>query len=136
MARGEPGALLLIETLPLALPTVVGEYVALNEVLCPGLRVSGTVMPLMGNPVPEALAAEIVTLAVPEFVNVTVCDPLLPTSTLPKLTLAGLGVSCPCTPAPLREMAAGELVALLVTLTLPVTLPVTPGANSTFSVTD
>jgi hypothetical protein len=33
-------------------------------------------------------------------------------------------------------MAAGELVALLVTLTLPVTLPVTPGANNTFSVTD
>jgi hypothetical protein len=33
-------------------------------------------------------------------------------------------------------MAAGELVALLVTLTLPVTLPVTPGPNSTFIVTD
>jgi len=134
--RGEPGALLVMETLPLALPAVVGENVALKEVLCPGLRVSGAVMPLMVNPVPDALAAEMVTLAVPEFVNVTVCDPLLPTSTLPKLTLAGLGVSCPWTPVPAREMAAGELVALLATLTLPVTLPVTPGANNTFSVTD
>ena len=128
--------MLLMETLPLALPAVVGENVAVNEVLCAGLRVSGAVTPLMVNPVPEALAAEMVTLAVPEFVNVTVCDPLLPTSTLPKLTLTGLGVSCPCTPVPAREMAAGELLALLVTLTLPVTLPVTPGANSTFSVTD
>jgi hypothetical protein len=136
IVSGEPGALLVIEAVPLALPAVVGENVALKEVLCPGLRVSGAVMPLMVNPVPDALAAEMVTLAVPEFVNVTVCDPLLPTSTLPKLTLAGLGVSCPCTPVPAREMAAGELVALLVTLTLPVTLPVTPGANSTFSVTD
>src|SRR2546427_5446850 len=107
--RGEPGALLVMETLPLALPAVVGENVALKEVLCPGLRVSGAVMPLMVNPVPDALAAEMVTLAVPELVNVTVCDPLLPTSTLPKLTLAGLGVSCPWTPVPAREMAAGEL---------------------------
>src|SRR5712692_6052894 len=134
--RGEPGALLVMETLPLALPVAAGEYVAVNEVLCPGLRVSGAVMPLMVNPVPDTLAAEMVTLAVPEFVNVIGTGALLPTSTLPKLTLAGLGVSCPCTPVPAREMAAGELVALLVTLTLPVTLPVTPGANNTFSVTD
>src|SRR3989442_6026140 len=66
-------------------------------------------MPLMVNPVPEALAAEMVTLAVPEFVNVTVCDPLLPTSTLPKLTLAGLGVSCPCTPVPARDRKSTRL---------------------------
>src|SRR5258708_3159721 len=134
--RGGPGALLLMETLPLALRVAEGANCALNVVLCPAASVSGTDKPAMPKPVPEALAAEMVTLAVPEFVNVTVCDPLLPTSTLPKLTLAGLGVSCPCTPVPAREMAAGELVALLVTLTLPVTLPVTPGANNTFSVTD
>src|SRR5438128_2601104 len=78
IARGEPGASLVIEAVPLALPAVVGENVALKEVFCPGLRVSGAVMPLMVNPVPEALAAEMVTLAVPEFVKVTVCDPLLP----------------------------------------------------------
>src|SRR5260370_885178 len=100
IVRGEPGALLVIEAVPLALPAVVGENVVLKEVLCPGLRVSGAVIPLMVNPVPEALAAEMATLAVPELVNVTVCDPLLPTRTFPKLTLAGLAASCPCVPVP------------------------------------
>jgi len=128
--------LLVMETLPLALPVTDGANCALNVVLPPAASVSGTDKPVRLNPVPEALAAEMVTLAVPELLNVMVCVPLLPTSTLPKLTLAGLGVSCPCTPVPARERAAGELVALLVTLTLPVTLPVTPGANNTFSVTD
>ena len=114
--------------------SVVGENVALKEVLCPGLRVSGAVMPLMVNPVPEALAAEMVTLAVPELVNVTVCDPLLPTKTFPKLTLAGLAASVPCTAVPLKPIVAGELVALLATETLPVTLPAAVGANATFRV--
>jgi len=90
----------------------------------------------MLKPVPEALAAEIVTLAVPELVNVTVCDALLPTRTFPKLTLAGLDASVPCTAVPLKPIVAGELVALLATDTLPVTLPAAVGANATFRVTD
>src|SRR5712691_9546496 len=94
MARGEPGALLLMETLPLALPAAAGENVAVNEVLCPGLRVSGAVMPLMVNPVPEALAAEIVTLAVPVFFKVIVCELLFPVMTLPKAALDGVAESC------------------------------------------
>jgi hypothetical protein len=49
----------------------------------------------MAKPEPEALAEEIVMLAVPEFVRATDCDPWLPTPTLPKLTLVGLAVSCP-----------------------------------------
>src|SRR5713226_7428130 len=117
--RGEPGALLVMETLPLALPVAAGEYVAVNEVLCPGLRVSGAVMPLMVNPVPEALAAEIVKLAVPELLNVMVCVPLLPTSTFPKLKLEGLAVSAPCTPDPLRATLAGEFGASLVIGSVP-----------------
>jgi hypothetical protein len=123
-----------METLPLALPVAEGANCALNVVFCPAASASGTDKPAMLKPVPEALAAEIVTLAVPEFVNVTVCDALLPTNTLPKLTLAGLGVSCPCSPVPLREMAAGELVALLTTETLPVALPATVGAKTTLNV--
>jgi len=72
IASGEPGALLVIETLPLALPVVVGVNLAVNEVFAPALIVTGTVIPLMLKPVPDALAAEIVTLAVPEFVSVMV----------------------------------------------------------------
>jgi hypothetical protein len=49
----------------------------------------------MAKPVPETLAEETVILAVPAFVRVMDCDPLLPRATLPKLTLVGLAVSCP-----------------------------------------
>jgi len=51
--------------------------------------------PATAKPVPEALADEIVMLAVPEFVRVIDCNPLLPTATLPKLTFAELAVSFP-----------------------------------------
>lgn len=51
--------------------------------------------PATAKPVPETPADEIVMLAVPEFVRVMDCDPLLPTATLPKLTLVGLAVSFP-----------------------------------------
>ena len=53
------------------------------------------VNPVMLNPVPDAPAAEMVTLAVPVFVSVTGTDPLAPVSTLPKGTLVGLAESCP-----------------------------------------
>ena len=55
----------------------------------------GVDMPAMAKPVPEALADEIVILVLPEFVRVIGCNPLLPTATLPKLTLIELAVSCP-----------------------------------------
>lgn len=64
--------MLTIDTLPVALPAAVGENLAVNDVLCPAVSVSGAVRPVMLNPVPDVLACEIVTLAVPEFVNVIV----------------------------------------------------------------
>ena len=57
-----------------------------------------------------------------------------PTVTLPKLTLAGITEICGCTPLPLSEIVAGELVALLATLRLPVALPAAAGAKLTVSV--
>ena len=56
IVRGEPGALLVSETLPVAFPEPVGVKVAVNEALCPLLIVVGTDRPLMLNPVPEATA--------------------------------------------------------------------------------
>jgi hypothetical protein len=41
-----------------------------------------------------------------------------------------------CTPVPVVEIVAGELVALLATVTPPVTLPVDVGAKVTFKVAD
>src|SRR5712671_729985 len=70
-----------------------------------------------------------VALAVPELLNVKVCVPLLPTSTLPKLKLEGLAVSVPCTPVPLNAIAAGDPGALLLMEMLPEALPVDAGKN-------
>jgi hypothetical protein len=121
--------LLVIETLPLALPVAEGANCALKVVFCPAARVSGTDKPEMLKPVPAALAAEIVTLAVPELLNVKVCVPLLLTSTFPKLKLEGLAVSVPCTPVPLNVIAAGDPGALLPMEMFPEALPVDAAKN-------
>lgn len=129
IVRGDPGALLTIEMLPVALPAVVGANFAVSVVVRPAPRVCGVVIPLMLNPAPDALACEMVRLAVPEFVNVISCEPLLPTPTEPKLTLAGFAPSCPCVPVPDKVTAAGEPEALLTTEMLPVAAPADVGAK-------
>ena len=118
-----------METLSVALPVAEGANCALKVVFWPAARVSGTDKPVMLKPVPEALAAEMVTLAVPELLNVKVCVPLLPTNTFPKLKLDGLAVSVPCTPVPLNAIAAGDPGALLLMAIFPEALPVDAGRN-------
>jgi len=93
------------------------------------VSVSGVANPVMLKPVPEAEAAEMVTLAVPEFVSVTDCEPLVPTGTLPKFTLVGFAESPPRVPVPLRGIESVASVALLVIEMLPDALPVAVGAN-------
>jgi hypothetical protein len=136
IVRGGPGALLAIETLPVKLLAEAGAKLAVKEVVCPGLRVAGTDKPAMLKPVPEALAAEIVTLAAPELLNVMVCVPLLPTRTFPKLKLDGLGESAASMPLPASEATVGELYALLLIETLPDALPAAVGANCALNVLD
>lgn len=87
------------------------------------------VRPASAKLVPDTPIDETVMLAVPELVRVIDCDPLLPTPTLPKLTLAELEVSFPRTPAPLSVMIAGDPEALLLTEMLPAALPADAGAN-------
>jgi len=114
MASGEPGALLVIEMLPLAVAADAGANAAVKVVLWPALRVSGTVSPVRLKPAPVAAAAEIVMLAVPEFISVIVWEPLLPTKTFPKLKLAGLAERDPWVPEPVKAIVDGEPGALLV----------------------
>src|SRR3989442_1675377 len=90
----------------------------------------------MLKPAPVKLPCAMVKLALPELVNVRLCARVLPTSTLPKLTLGGVTESCGCTPVPLRAMVLGELGALLTSERLPDTLPVAVGANCTLKVLD
>ena len=78
---------------PLALAADCGTNIALKVTLAPGLSVRGTFSPLMLNPVPVAVACEMVTLDPPVFVSESVKVRLLPTWALPKARLAGLEVS-------------------------------------------
>ena len=62
--------------------------------------------------------------------------PVAPTVTLPKPMLEGVAEICGCIPVPLSEIVAGELVALLTTVTLPTRLPVEVGAKRTLKDAD
>ena len=77
--------------LPLAAPLVVGANRTVNDALCPAFKVSGSVRPLRLNPVPLAVAAEMVRLLPPEFVSVPESDLEAPVCTVPKLKLEGVG---------------------------------------------
>lgn len=85
--------MLTIETLPLALPADAGAYFTVKDACCPAAIVTGADNPFIENPLPDAVACEIVTLPLPEFVKVMDWLPLLPTLTDPKLTVAGLAPS-------------------------------------------
>ena len=135
MTRGEFGALLTIEMLPVALVPEVGENFAVNDVDCPAPRLEGIASPLMLNPGPKTFTCEMEMLADPEFVNVIDDVPLEPTVTLPKVTFEGVAVKLPCTPEPLRGMERVELFALLVIVTFPEAVPVEVGENCMLKLT-
>src|SRR5258708_32151307 len=88
-------------TLPLAAPLVVGEKSTVNDVLWPAFNVKGKVSPLKLNPVPLAVAAEIMRLDPPELVSVPDKGVLVAACTLPNAKLVGVAASGPCaTPGP------------------------------------
>jgi len=119
-------------TLPLAAPPAVGANSTVNDVLCPAFNVTGTVKPPRLNPLPLAVAAEMVRVDPPEFVSVPERDFEVPVCTLPKLKLEGFGDSWPCaTPVPDKATVRLGFDALEVMLTLPLAAPLAVGANST-----
>ena len=79
--------------LPVAAPLLVGANTTVNDMLCPAFSVTGTVMPFKLNPLPPAVAAEMVTAVPPEFVRVPESDFDVLVCTLPKLKLEGFGES-------------------------------------------
>jgi hypothetical protein len=66
------GASEVIVTLPLALPAVSGENVAVNVVVCDALSARGVVIPLSLKPVPLTEACEMLTVAPVLLVSVIV----------------------------------------------------------------
>ena len=61
----------VIVTLPVTLPAVAGVNPTVKAALCPGVSVSGAVIPLKLNPVPLTPTCEIVTLVPPVLVTVS-----------------------------------------------------------------
>lgn len=89
IAKGDPGALLVIEMLPLALPAAAGAKEALNATLAPAAIVCAE-SPVWLKPAPVTPTCPIVRLAVPVFFRVIACELLAATTTLPKLALDGV----------------------------------------------
>src|SRR2546426_203832 len=136
MVLGELAALLTSEMLPDALLVAVGANCTLKVLDCPAATVSGKVSPLMLKPAPVTGSCAMVRLAPPELVKVRFCTPVLPTSTLPKLTLGGVTESWGCTPVPLRMIRLPARSTLLPYTTLFRSLLVAVGANCTLKVLD
>jgi hypothetical protein len=128
IVSGEPGALLVTETVPVALPDAVGANVTVNELVAPGFKVPA-VKPVSAKPLPETLAAETDTDAVPEFVRVTDAEALLPIRILPKFTLEGFAERVPCVPVPLTAIESVGLEAFVEIVIVPEALPAVVGAN-------
>ena len=106
-----------------------GANARLKEAEPPAGTDSGKANPEEVNPVPETEACVTLSVAVPGFLMVSVWELVTPTVTLPKLTLEGMTEICGCTAVPLRDIASGELVALLTTLMLPAAAPAVVGAK-------
>ena len=94
ITRGEFGASLASETDPVTLPAAFGVNTTLNVLFCPGAMLVGSARPDVENPAPVTAAVEIVTVPVPPFCKVMVCEPLTPIAMLGKLALVGVAESC------------------------------------------
>ena len=93
----------MIVMLPVTAPDAAGVNVAVNVAVCPASITWLAETPLMLKPVPETLAEEIVTFAVPEFVRVIVRGLFEPTAILPNAMLPGLAVKVELGATPLPE---------------------------------
>ena len=130
---GELGVLFTSVRLPEKLPAARGLKPTVNAEDPPGRTESGNVSPEYVKLVPPSRAWVTLRFAVPGLLIVSIWVLVTPTATLLKFTLPGITENCGCTPWPLSEIVAGELVALLTTLRLPVTLLAVAGAKLTIS---
>ena len=121
--------------LAVAVPDVSGLKVMENDVLWPAGMVTGKLNPPIVNTELFVLAPVTVTFA-PLALNVPDALLLLPTTTLPRLSVPGLTASCPTAvvPVPDRETFTLELVASDVKVTFPDALPAACGANATVKI--
>ena len=129
-------ALLAIDTLPATYPVTVGAKVSVAFTVLPPASSSGVVIPCSAKPFPLTLAAEIVTLSAPVFINCTVCEFVVPSGTLPKLAPDGVALNAGAIPVPVIAKLTELFDALLVTAKYPANDPDACGANFSVTVTD
>jgi hypothetical protein len=135
ITNGELVALLTTVTVADRLPAEAGANMTVKEVDCPTARLSGNAIPLALKPAPLELICEMETLEFPVFVNVTVCEALVPVVRLPKLSDVGFADSCKAdaTPDPLKGILKAGFVALFVSVRLPERLPAEVGVKPTLN---
>jgi hypothetical protein len=114
---------------PLMVAVEVGVKIALKVTLPPAGMVVAVEIPVMLNPAPGGITCKNVRVELPAFWRVMVCELLVPFTTVPKLTLAGVAEICAWVPVPESGIVSDEFEALLVTVRVPVTTPPDFGAN-------
>jgi len=122
---------------PETVSAAVGLNATFNVWVCPGVKVTGVVTPLVVTSFALTVTCEIVTFPVPLLVSVTLLELVVPALTFPKARLVGFAVSItvPAVPVPLSAIVEGELGALLVIVIVPDKLPAVVGAKSALKVT-
>jgi hypothetical protein len=125
----------IMVTSPFTAPAEAGVNETLKVALCPGVRVTGAVIPLTLNPAPLAVREEIVEVVPPTLVNVSDKACVVDTGTLPKLRVVGFETRVPGeVPVPLRGIVKVGFDALELTMTLPLLAPLVNGVNETLNV--
>ncbi|MGC2330673.1 MAG: hypothetical protein WA581_04420 [Candidatus Acidiferrales bacterium] len=129
IAVGDPGTCVLSDTLPLAPPAVIGAKTASNAILPFGATVCAA-KPVTLKPGPVTLSDETTRSTVPVFLTVIVCESLVPSATLPKVTLEGVIDIAGLAPVPVSGMTMGDPETLVDTEMLPETAPGDFGAKT------
>ncbi len=132
---GELVAVLVKATVPEVVPVDWGVKDKFMVALCPEPIVIGREMPLTENSALLMVSDAIVT-GPPLADRVTAWDWLVPTTTFPKLTVAGLEESCPgVAPVPLSATETLEFDAFDVIERFPVAAPLEVGVKVTGKLT-
>ncbi len=118
-----PAAFVVSVTLPVFGPNPLASKVNVSVAVCPGFSVRGKLSPVIPNAAaPPTVAALIVSGAVPDEYNSTVCGvAFVFTATSPNDTVLALSVSAGAAPVPCTAIVSGP--ALVVSVTVPVFSP-------------
>jgi len=131
ITSGEGVPFVVSVMLPVAVVAEDGVKTASKGTLPPAAIEVEVERPVSVKPVPATATCENVRVAFPLFSSVIACELLVPTVTVPKVTLVGLAEICGWVPVPERAIIRGEPGALLVIDRLPLILVAVLGEKVT-----